>query len=122
MTLDLRLGDDHDLALDALGHVSLVGDAGRVRQQIKITLMTLLGEWFLDTGFGVPYFEDVLVKNPNRATIEAVLRARILDVPDVTRVGRLVLEVDRALRTLQVKFEAETAAGVVEDVVALQAS
>lgn len=120
MALDLALANDGDLALDLLGRARMIGGADRVRQQVKVTLLAFLGEWFLDTTFGVPYFEEVLVKNPDRSAIEAVLRSRILDVPGVTRVGRLALDVERTLRALRVSFEAETIEGLASDVVTLQ--
>lgn len=120
MALDLALANDGDLALDLLGRTRMIGGADRVRQQIKVTLLAFLGEWFLDTTFGVPYFEEVLVKNPDRSAIEAVLRSRILDVPGVTRVGRLALDVERTLRALRVSFEAETIESLASDVVTLQ--
>ncbi|CAB3660924.1 hypothetical protein LMG26696_03367 [Achromobacter pulmonis] len=112
MSVDLQLSPDHDLALDLLGRTSLVDGAERVAQQIKVTLLAFLGEWFLDTSFGVPYFDQVLVKNPDRAAIEAVFRARILDVPGVSRVRRLSLAIDRARRVLSVEFEADSAYGL----------
>ncbi|MGB3433564.1 hypothetical protein [Achromobacter sp.] len=120
MTLDLALANDGDLALDLLGRTRMIGGADRVRQQVKVTLLAFLGEWFLDTTFGVPYFEEVLVKNPDRSAIEAVLQSRILDVPGVTRVGRLALDVERTLRALRVSFEAETSEGLASDVVTIQ--
>jgi hypothetical protein len=112
MSVDLLLSPDHDLALDLLGRAVLVDGAARVGQQIKVTLLTFLGEWFLDTSFGVPYFDQVLVKNPDRAAVEAVFRARILDVPGVSRVRRLALAIDRVRRVLSVEFEAESAYGL----------
>lgn len=112
MSVDLLLSPDHDLALDLLGRAELVDGAERVGQQIKVTLLAFLGEWFLDTSFGVPYFDQVLVKNPDRAAIEAVFRARILDVPGVSRVRRLALAIDRVRRVLSVEFEAESAYGL----------
>ncbi|AMG45531.1 hypothetical protein AL520_14575 [Achromobacter xylosoxidans] len=120
MALDLALANDGDLALDLLGRTRMIRGADRVRQQVKVTLLAFLGEWFLDTTFGVPYFEEVLVKNPDRSAIEAVLRSRILGVPGVTRVGRLALDVERTLRALRVSFEAETTEGLASDVVTLQ--
>ncbi|SSW67331.1 hypothetical protein AVE30378_02566 [Achromobacter veterisilvae] len=119
MSLDIALSDDGDLALDLMGATRLIVGADRVRQQIKISLQAFLGEWFLDTSFGVPYFESILVKNPDRASIEAVLRARIVDVPSVTAVRRLGLEIDRTARELRVTFVADTTEGLVDDIVTL---
>lgn len=119
MSIDLKLSPDHDLALDLLGRAELVDGAARVAQQVRITLLAFLGEWFLDTSFGVPYFDQVLVKTPDRAAIEAVFRARILDVPDVSRVVRLALGIDRERRVLSVEFEAESAQGLAAGTVEL---
>lgn len=122
MALDLALSADHDLDLDLLGRTSFVDGAERIAQQIKTTLLTFLGEWFLDTTFGVPYFEDVLVKSPNRASIETIFRARIRAVPGVARVRGLELQVERQLRVLRVTYDVDTAAGRLERVVALRTS
>jgi len=122
LALDLALSADHDLDLDLLGRTSFVDGAERIAQQIKTTLLTFLGEWFLDTTFGVPYFEDVLVKSPNRASIEAIFRARIRAVPGVARVRGLELQVERQLRVLRVTYDVDTAAGRLERVVALRTS
>ncbi|WP_066733528.1 hypothetical protein [Cupriavidus sp. D384] len=113
MTLDLALDDGHDLDLSHNGDCWLVDGAGRIGQQIRVTLRALLGEWFLDTTFGVPYFEAVLVKNPNRAALEAIFRARIADVPGVRTVRRIDFRIDRERRSLEVDFAADTDHGLV---------
>ncbi len=122
MALDLALSRDHDLDVGLLGELSFIDGAERISQQVKVTLLAFLGEWFLDTSFGVPYFESILVKSPDRASIEAVLRARIRAVPGVDRVRRLDLDIEPELRILRVTFEADTAAGRIERVVELRAS
>lgn len=122
MTLDLALSDDHDLDLDLLGRASFVDGADRIAQQIKTTLLAFMGEWFLDTTFGVPYFEDVLVKSPDRASIEAIFRARIRAVPGVTQVQAMQLQMERQLRVLRVTYQADTSFGRLDRVVLLGAS
>ena len=107
--------------IDAIPTFIMLAEFG-IAQQIKTTLLTFLGEWFLDTTFGVPYFEDVLVKSPNRASIEAIFRARIRAVPGVARVRGLELQVERQLRVLRVTYDVDTAAGRLERVVALRTS
>ena len=81
----------YDLALDAKTHdivvhdsdVIFIDNAERVAQQIKIQLLTLLGEWFLDVTHGVPYLEYILVKNPNFELIRQILKEHILKVDDM---------------------------------------
>ena len=122
MALDLALSPDRDLDLDLLGRASFVEGADRIAQQINTTLLAFMGEWFLDTTFGVPYFEDVLVKSPDRSGIEAIFRARIREVPGVTQVSAMQLQLERQLRVLRVTYQADTTFGRLERVVLLQAS
>lgn len=118
MSLDLKLNPLHDLSIEDRNLV-IVDGAAQVRQQIKISLMTWLGEYFLDDTFGVPYLESILVKSPSRNEIESVLRARINDVPGVDRVIGMTLDIDRQRRTLAVSFTASTPEGLVRDVVTI---
>lgn len=107
MAYDLKLDPlTHDLLLASDG--ALIEGPQRITQQIKCTLLTLYGEWFLDTTFGVPYFESVMVKNPNRSEIEAILKDRIIDVPGVSGVQQMTMQIDREARTLRVDFVAAT--------------
>jgi len=119
MALDLALSTGHDLDLDLLGRATLLDGAERVGQQVKVTLLAFLGEWFLDTTFGVPYLDDILVKAPDRASIEGILRARIGAVPGVQRVRALDLQIERQLRILRVAFDADTTEGRLQRVVEL---
>lgn len=115
MSYDIQLDrTTHEVFIDpATGDIQLVDGAARVAQQIKVTLLLFLGEWFLDTSFGVPYMEDILVKNPRWGTVNAVLRTRIAAVPGVLRIRRLTLDLNRSTRHLSVTFEAETTFGLV---------
>lgn len=112
MSYDIALGADHDLRIGRNGDLLLVDGAARVAQQVKITLLMFLGEWFMDTDFGVPYIESILVKNPKMAAINAILRARIIDVPGVNRILTLTPTFDRPARALRVVFEIDTTYGV----------
>ena len=91
---DLRLTD---------GQITLTPDLKTaVAQHIAIRLRMFFGEWFLDTAEGVPYFELILVKNPNLSQISDVFRTVILETPGVAGVDRLALEHDTATRVLTV--------------------
>lgn len=111
MAYDLQLDKNGDLAISAAGSIAVIEGAERVAQQIKVTLKMFLGDWFLDTDFGVPYLESILVKTPNRAEIESIFRARILDVPGVDSITSMSLNIDREMRQLFVSFEVDTPHG-----------
>jgi hypothetical protein len=103
MSYDLLLDPlKHDLALGRRSDLQLVGGAAQIAQQVKVTLLAFLGEWFLDTTFGVPYFETILIKSPSRATIESVIRAKVREVPGVRAVPTVGIEIDPATRSARI--------------------
>lgn len=107
-----------DLALDRVtgdlvirrGNPVALDGPERVAQAVGIRLQTFLGEWFLDTGHGVPYFERVLGKR-RPELVEAVLRAQILGVRGVARIQAFSIYFEGATRTARVNFTVETAEG-----------
>lgn len=115
MSIDIKLDPlTHDVALSKTNDLVLIDGAERIRQQIKVTLLTFFGEWFLDTTFGVPYFEVILIKNPRRAEIENVLRQKVRDVPGVSAVPSVEIEIDATTRQGRITLEGiETEEGLV---------
>lgn len=111
--LDLALNaQTHDLVIEN-GDLIAIDNAERVAQQIKIQLLTWLGEWFLDVTHGVPYLDYILVKNPNLELARSIFREQIMKVDDVDNVLSINLEYDIKTRTMNVEYEASTAYGIV---------
>jgi hypothetical protein len=109
---DLQLVTETDAENPTIGDLKLVkGDIvwviekiDQVVQQARIRLLSFRGDWFLDLREGVPYFEDVLVKNPNAGRIRAIMRQSLLGIPSVIRVPDLVLAFDKAQRLLRIRW------------------
>lgn len=80
------------------------GDA--VAQRVRVRFRWFLGEWFLDTRQGVPYFRDILIKNPDRILIGFIFRQVLLSTPGVKSVISFRASLDPAARELSVDFEA----------------
>jgi len=101
-----------DLALDPLTGDILIKDAAlsivrgddALLQHLALRLRFFLGEWFLDLRVGIPYFEDVLIKNPNLVTVQGIFREVILETPGVESISRFDLEVDPATRIMTLDF------------------
>ena len=82
-----------------------------ILQAVVMRLRMQRGEWFLDTQVGVPYREQVFVKTPDRAQIEATIQATILTTPGVLSITRFGSTFTRASRLLSISFAAQTVAG-----------
>ncbi|WP_341666897.1 hypothetical protein [Alcaligenes sp. SDU_A2] len=102
MGWDLKLDNKHDLAVGTDQDLMLVGGAQRIRQQITVTLLTFLGEWFLDQSWGMPYFEKIMVKAPSRVEIENLVRAKVRDVPGVKAVPAVDIQIDALARRARI--------------------
>lgn len=95
------------------GDLVLVGGGPAILQHILQRLGIFLGEWFLDNTIGVPYFQQVLVKNPNQAIIDAIFLTQILNVPGVTQVTKYAFRANAETRQLNITFTAQTTTGIV---------
>jgi hypothetical protein len=84
-----------------------------VQQNILQRLGMCLGEWFLDNTQGVPWFQQILVKNPNQASIDAIVRNTILGTPGVTQLLSYSLVPDFRNRIAKISFVARKTSGTV---------
>lgn len=114
MSVDFYLSPTtHDLQLSRAQDLQLATGAQRIAQQVKVTLLTFLGEWFLDETFGVPYLEVVTVKSPQRAQIESVMRAKVKAVPGVEAVPTVQIDIDAPTRRVRITLpDIQSAEGV----------
>lgn len=108
-----------DLLLDPVTHdlvvtnydLAMVSDADQVRQSVKMRLLTIFSEWFLDTRVGINYFEVVCTKNPNISLIDSIMKTTIIETVGVLELLSYKSELDRANRSLSITFEANTIYG-----------
>ncbi len=114
MGKDWEIGTDGDLTLTS-GDFVFVEESYRVAQAIETTLRTLRGEWFLNTGFGVPYFQSILgQKMVTKDTFDSIVRSAVVGVPDVNRILEYESSFDRANRVYSVTLKADTIFGPVD--------
>ena len=85
-----------------------------IRQHMTIRFQIFLGEWFLDTSIGVPWFRDVLVKNPSFNVVMQVLKDVILDTPGVLQIITFEFDYTEGTREVSLDFQALTTEGVLD--------
>ncbi len=63
------------------GNLVLVDGVGAIQQHVVQRIRIFLGEWFMDNTIGIPFFDQVLIKNPDQSKIDAIFQNVILGTP-----------------------------------------
>lgn len=71
-------------------------------------------EWFLDNTQGLPFYQQILIKNPDLAKIDALFINVILGTPGIESLLSYSFDLNTVTRTLTVKFKANTSSGVID--------
>lgn len=71
-------------------------------QFIIQTLRLFLAEWFLDENLGMPYFDEVFVKNPNPVALDSIFKTKIIECPGVEELMAFSMEIDSVTRELTI--------------------
>lgn len=103
---------DGDLAL-VNGDLAFVDGSEYTRQLIQCRFRMFLGEWFLDVREGVPYYQEILVKNPNREVVQSVFRDVLKNTPGVQEIDTFEVVLDRETRALRFNFVCQTDDGAI---------
>lgn len=102
--MDILLGKDGDLHFSN-GDIVLKNS---VSQKINIRLRWFLGEWRWDEEKGLPYFDELLIKNPSIEYFEELIREEIFNVDEVTEVSSVDISHDASTRKAKIRYVAKT--------------
>lgn len=101
---------DGDIDLTG-GRARMISGARASAQIMGSRLSMGRGEWFRDLRKGVPWFQEILVHNPERGLLELILQEEALGTPGITAIESIELEHDRATRTTTATIAASTKQG-----------
>lgn len=73
-----------------------------VAQRLRENISFFLGEWFLDTRQGLPYFQRILGQKYDASLIDQIFRKAAEKTAGVSRVNSFVSSFNRQTRTLSV--------------------
>jgi hypothetical protein len=99
--MDILLSLDGDLIISERGDISLTDS---IRQAIRIRLLWFFSEWRFEPHWGIPYFEQVFIKNPNITRIRGIIRREIMTVEGVDSVASVNIHVDTVSRRAGINF------------------
>ena len=101
--IELKLSTDNDLMFENGDIVFLHDYRETMAQNIRISLQTIKGEWFLDTGLGIPYFE-IFGFSVSTQTLKHIFSEAVEEVKGVKKVEEIDVSFDSKNRTVQVGF------------------
>jgi hypothetical protein len=108
--IDFKLTDNGDLDMSGTD-LLFVTDINQLAQNLKIRLQTFLEEWFLDQTIGLPYFQEIFVKNPNETFITNYIKKVIKETQGVIKILAFSFEYindEPQKRELKISFVCET--------------
>lgn len=76
-----------------------------VAQRLRITLYTFLGEWFLDSTVGVPYYQQIFGKIRTKSAVDLIFQQIITNDPDVIEILTFSSTLDSANRGYSMTFQ-----------------
>jgi hypothetical protein len=90
----------------------LVEDNDEIQQRLKQNLKTFLGEWFLDTTLGIPYFQLIFQTHTPISIIEDIFKDEILKTKGIVELLEFSLKkYDKKTRKLTIDFKVKTLNG-----------
>lgn len=95
------------------GDLSLATGDVAIQQDLQQRLQLWLGEWFLDTTKGVPYRQQILIKNPNMDVVQADITGTVTDTPGIEQILDINFSFNGPGRALTVVVSAQTSSGQV---------
>lgn len=96
---DLLLTKEGDLSVNPTTGISITDS---VAQAIIVRLKWFFNEWRFAPQYGVPYFDEILVKNPSSLRVRQIIRDEILSVEEVEQVNDLeiIVGLDRKAKII----------------------
>ena len=116
---DIFLTADGDIYISEAGDISLTDS---IRQAARIRLLWFLGEWRFWPDTGVPYFEEILIKNPNIERLRWIIRDEVVSVDGVIDVRNIRIDINKAKRTAMVSLDIVLADETYREEVAIYAA
>jgi len=111
---DLKLVDSTwDLEITNADLV-IIEQRDALRQFLKQRLQAFYGEWFLDSSRGLPYFQEILVKNPSFEAVDSLFKREILETAGITELEEFNLDYDNITRSLSLDFRAKSTSGTID--------
>jgi hypothetical protein len=108
--IDIALNPAGDIAITNLGFQTVSG-VDQIAQNLAIRLRFMLGEYYLNTLVGIPYYQEIFVKPANQIRVDSIFKNEILDTVGVLELTKYSAEVNSSSREYTINFSVRTITG-----------
>ena len=105
--------DTHDLYIENFQLATLKTNVEDVAQRLKVKLLWVQEEWFLDSSYGIPYFTKIFTKEASQTDVDDIFRLAITNEDGVSKLIDYSSVFDRSARTFSIDCKVELTDGQV---------
>lgn len=105
----------HDIVIRNYDMV-LQSGADEVAQNLKIRFLFYQGEWRFNPSEGMPYFQEILKKYSDEATVAGIFRQALEEAPNVSKIIEFNPRFDRKERKFSLSFKVQAIDGTIVEV------
>lgn len=98
------------------GDLQLADGDDAIAQDVQGALELFIGEWFLDTSQGVPYYQSILTKGVDLDLVQVILIEQVRSRSGVVDVLSLDFDFDPKTRALSVTTQIRSTSGELLDI------
>ena len=99
---------NNDIVIDNEGSASVNSEIDSIEQSLRQRLNSFAGDYFLNLREGIPYFQQVLRKNPDPIIVDSIFKKAIINTKGINKLTSFNLDIDNSTRELNLTFKAET--------------
>lgn len=114
MAKDIKIDRTFNDVILVGGDIPFITKKEVLRQRLEIRLLTPLGDFFLNTLFGIPLFTKILGKGRSVEEIEDIYKTRIITTPDVTKLVDFSSDFEQKIRKFFIEFRVNSTFGDIE--------
>lgn len=99
--IDIRINEEGDFDITPAGDIQI---SDNPLQDARIAILWIAGEWRLRPNIGLPWFEEILVKNADPYIVSQRIREALLSIEDIDDADVDIEEYDIRNRTICFKY------------------
>jgi hypothetical protein len=117
MTIDIYLDSTNkDIEVQNLDLRLTTTQTEFIAQKIETVLLTFLREWWLNRTLGLPWFESILIKNPNIDLVNSLIQNEVLEIEEVIEIVDYENTYENDIRKMTISMAVKGSTGEIIEV------